>query len=113
MLTSIVRSAKDKGELWYLAHSLLVDLIHETANLVSIGISNRVKLPNKGVETMPISTVKMMDICQSRLTEALLWHEVNSNSSEKEKGAFRAGYLQGFREALATVRLHGYERKEK
>lgn len=58
---------------------------------------------------MSIPTVKMMDICQSKLTEALLWHEVNSHPNAEEKRAFRAGYLQGFREALATVRLHGYD----
>ena len=66
----------------------------------------------EGGNDMVLSTVVMMDICQSRLTEALLWHEINSHPNEREKSIFRAGFQQGFREALATVRLHGYEEKD-
>jgi hypothetical protein len=63
---------------------------------------------------MSISTVKMMDICRQKLAEAIRWHIANSNqaSTTDKTDAYYAGYLHGFREALATVRLHGYEEKD-
>lgn len=62
---------------------------------------------------MPISTVKMMDICREKLAEAIRWHIANSNPSTKKLDAYRVGYMHGFREALATVRLHGYEEEKR
>lgn len=61
---------------------------------------------------MSISTVKMMDICRQKLAEAIRWHTANSNPNTDKLDGYYAGYLQGFREALATVRLHGYKEKD-
>ncbi len=61
---------------------------------------------------MPISTVKMMDICRQKLAEATRWHITNSSPNTDKLDAYYAGYLQGFREALATVRLYGYKGEE-
>ena len=55
----------------------------------------------------------MMDICQQKLAEAIRWHKANSKPNAEKLDSYRAGYMQGFREALATVRLHGYEGEEK
>tara|TARA_Y100000310_G_C20135605_1_gene557875 strand:- start:312 stop:542 length:231 start_codon:yes stop_codon:yes gene_type:complete len=60
-----------------------------------------------------LSTIQTIDFGRQALTEALTaarnWHRARgSHITEDRLQDFSAGFSQGWREAIATLKLHGY-----
>ncbi|KKL15915.1 hypothetical protein LCGC14_2500840 [marine sediment metagenome] len=57
---------------------------------------------------MAATTEQMVSFCLSHLADAIKWHRANSNPSDQRIRDFGEGFKQGWREALATAKLHNY-----
>jgi hypothetical protein len=57
-----------------------------------------------------LSTIQTIDFGQQALTAARIWHRsrLGPGLTEDRLQDFSAGFSQGWGEAIATLKLHGY-----
>ncbi len=58
---------------------------------------------------MTLTVVQTIDYGQQACKDARKWHEIGGKHSPESLDHFDAGFTDGWRQCLATLKLHGYK----